>query len=285
MYAGRIIHELLDAPQGSVNFLPALSNALAGNSAQILELARVLNQGVSPLALANEVYAVTTLLGFYRHQRSDPGWTLGTYQSRLNLRTTLWQQAAEQKDPQAGLAYARAAFLLATQEAFQFGLTSCFRLASLPEFIAISKWPKERIDNVRRFLRNDAGVSKLFGNFLIDLANPLQRLIDSSSEQLNRTDLGEVVGIIDRLALLAGSRPDIQWRIANTLWRLLNLSSGDASAMAILNTKSDEWNTLVNDSNLSRWLAEAREAVSVRPRTIGYRLMSSAEAKSKLQRL
>jgi hypothetical protein len=83
----------------------------------------------------------------------------------------------------------------------------------------------------------------------------------------------------ERIAQLAGNRPDVQWRLANLIWRMVNIARrhNRSDVVGTLEAACDRWTAVVDEPAFARWLAEAMTAEAPIFRTAGVRLVSSAQ--------
>ncbi len=283
------VYEALRIAGKSTTFLVELEASLASptDDAALDRLAVALSQSPQPEALSNLIHAVSPLLGFYKHQRDDPNWKLGTYIARRQLVDRLWKRAMARsvERPEASRTDARAALLLAAQEAFQYAPATVDFLLQQTNFDSLAQWPAEQLAGVRALLAREKTIASTFIDHLTTVSPILQSLLDDASPAMDQAKLDALLAKLDELAPLAIGRPHIQWRIANLAWRTMNLclAKSDAQARQKVHSSVAQWKAALADPQFDRWLDEAFSTPAPVSKGVGIKFQSADDVKKRLR--
>jgi hypothetical protein len=225
----------------------------------MLRLVRVLNDGVPCGALSAELHRLGTVLNLYRYER-EPTW-LGTHRSRRALVEELWRRAAFAAERDLCNLLARAALLLAAEEGPPFGLATVHWLASRASFNGLTGLGDETVPEIVSELDREHGIT---GRFVASL-NAAKDALDAVLGEQSAIDddvLRRLVAALESMASLAEVRPDIQWRLANLIWRLANTARvrGRRDVLVSLESSVARWKASLRDLAADRWLDEAMTA-------------------------
>lgn len=282
---GTAVHDALNLAGNSTAFLPALEAVLASpdDDAALDQLATLLSLVPQPEALAHRIYRVSPVLAFYRHQREDPGWKLGTYKTRRELVDRLWNRAVARQasDPTRARDDARAALLLAAQDAFQYAPATVAFLVDQPQFDQLTQWTPAQLAALRELIGREQAISSTTIAHLNSAADTLESLIADAGSTMDPQKMETLLGILDQLVALGADRPHIAWRVANFTWRVASLARArsDNDAMEQLKSRVAQWCTDISFPHFQGWLSEAINAQSPPPKTAGFKRMTLAEFK------
>lgn len=286
---GAAVYDALNISGNSTSFLSALEGALAApaDDATLDQLSAAVAKGPQAEAIANRIYPVSPVLAFYRHQREDPGWKLGTYKTRREIIDRLWNRAQAQRSNDLAKAGddARAAVLLAAQEAFQYAPATVAFLVDQPDFDELTQWPATQLRKLRDLLANEQAVAATFVAHLNAAADATEALITLPSSTLDPTTLGTLLSTMDQMVSLGGNRPDVLWRVANFAWRIAGLarSRSDAEATNELKSRIERWSNATAFPHFRAWLNEAITAQSPPPKTTGFKRLTGAEFQKRVK--
>jgi len=243
----------------------------------MLRLAHVLNDGVPCGTLASEIHRLGTVLNLYLYER-DRAWRFGTHRSRRKLIEELRARAASAPDPELGTSLARAAVLLAAEEGPPFGLATVRWLANRPSFKDSTGLADAQLTAIVSELDREDLTTRSFVASL-KRAKDLMDALLADQAGLDEDVASRLVTELDSIAALATRRPDIQWRLANMVWRLANTARarGRSDVVDSLQTSVSQWKATLEETSATRWLDEAMTAAAPPLRTSGFRRVMSSE--------
>ncbi len=238
-------------------FAAGETGALRGGA--IASLAETLNAGDEPAALLNHILPRVPLLHPYRHQK-ESDWRWGSFGERVRLVNELYTSArAAQGGTPDAVRYSRAAVLLAVQERFITGPAPALRLLEEADFAMLSGWPPKIMSQLAGIAQAESSRSAVFAAAVMTAATALQRVFTDFGGRLGEQQYDAVVSSLSTMARVAPHRPDVQWRLANFVWRLANLAraSGSSSLTQRLRDITNQWKPQVGDPVFDRWIEEA----------------------------
>src|SRR5439155_5674213 len=153
----------------------------------------------------------------------------------------------------------RAALLLAVQERFLTGTAPAIRLIAETDFATLTGWSSTIIAQLTALAEAETTRTASFTTALISATEELQRVFTNSAGHISGPQHDAVVAFLESMALQARHRPDMQWRLANFVWRLANLarSGGSAELLDRLRRRTDSWKRRIGDAVFDRWIEEA----------------------------
>jgi hypothetical protein len=247
----------------------ALLNALAvvfatgtgetSRDAAVATLVETLNAGEEPHAMLDHVLPRVPLLHPYRHQK-EPTWRWGSFRGRVALAEELWSVArATAGQTPRGAQHARAALLLAMQERFITGPATAMWLLAQPDFLNLTNWSPDVTVQITKLARAEHERTAAFSKAVFDAATQMQRVFTDSGGRINSPQYGAIVLALSAMARQTRHRPDVQWRLANFVWRLANLArtAGSTELSNQLRATTDGWKREISDPTFDRWAEEA----------------------------
>jgi hypothetical protein len=279
------ILSVLQRRQGSEHVLLELEGALTADNMRapgVQALVHVLNSD-GPGPLGQRLLSAVPLLHLYKHQKS-PDWKLGTFLKRSQLARRLWQHAREvvEQSAQEAEQYARAAFFIALQEPLVAAPAFLHSLLQDVAFEQLTRWPQEVVRQLRSIVESENQRTGQFLAHLEQAAEDLKQMIEHREEQLHLRRLSSFFSAMDEMVVLSPGRPEFQWRIANYVWRLQNLSRStengglvrDALAGAVA-----RWRGVAGSEDFVRWTDEALQRDDPPPRGVGIHFRAAGDLK------
>jgi hypothetical protein len=215
-----------------------------------------------------------------RYER-EPGWLLGTHRTRRVLVQGLWIHGSTGAGPvetgsAAAQPFCRAAVLLAAQEGFPFGAATLYWLLRDPRFSERTGWTEKTVTSVRALMEAERARTGQYVSVLtaaVEAMDPMMR----AEKGVDDPNVEVFMDRAEQLAGLSGHRPDVQWRLANLVWRLANVARrhNRPDVLSRVELATRRWNNLLAEPAAARWFEEALMAEAPAFRTTGVRRISS----------
>jgi hypothetical protein len=285
-FCERIQAVLIGKPPASqaATFEQALASALSApaddepaRTDAMRRLALVIGDGVPCGTLSSETHRLGTVLNLYLYER-DPAWRFGTHRSRRKLIEEFWTRADSAPDRESAASLARAAVLLAAEERPPFGLATVRWLANRPSFKDLTGLADANVTAIVSELDREDLTTRSFVASLNRAKDAMDALLADHSG-VDDAIANRLIAEFESIAALATSRPDIQWRLANMVWRLANTARarGRNDLVDSLRTSVSRWKATLAEASATRWLDEAMTAPAPPLRTSGFRRVMSSE--------
>lgn len=228
---GDAIYEVLGLPRGAA-FLPALAHAVQAGAEidpggpAMRQLVTALNVSSSPRALSDAALPRMESMGSGIAHMSRPDWPYGNLAQHRAMSDSMWDQAEalQQTAPTASKEYARAALLLEVQDGFWSGFASLHWRLSRPRAQQLMGLNDAQF---QQLWAHQSVYQRIFDAYSAYFSGPFYDLTEMkpSGQAPDRQSVVDAVALLEQMSVFGSNRPEIQWRIAEHLWRL-RASSG-----------------------------------------------------------
>lgn len=265
------IATVLQIPDVRVDFLTpfkaAMHDFLADQSkadASIDRLVQVLNSGHPANDLATVLIPTTSIEGSFIAMR-QPGWPYGTFMDRVRFTSYLftYAQATENLDPAKSRDYARADFLLISQETFYLPFTELHSHLKKPGFARLAQLTDEKAALLNQIVTNFDRKQAPFNRQLFDGCFPsIDAIKKDSPGPVPSQQVDEIIKQLRVLSNFIAAEPGDQYEAAEVAWSALNILRARQDDDNV--NKMQQFITGWRDASpqpLKRWLTEALEKV------------------------
>jgi hypothetical protein len=223
-------------------------------------LVQRLNSGSDPDSLA-QIILDDAHVG--EKQDFSGNWAYGRSSDIAAVAAYLYAHAKQvaPHEPRQGVAYARAALLLAAQEDFVDGLLSFLRLSSDEDFAKIAQLTPQQAAEIAAIAEQQKDV---LGKFL-SLSHDLGQEIRSLGDRSGPLDTASVEQILSQIktANLSVTNDLVEYRLACNVSDLLSLARmrHDSKAVSAIRDFLDQWKGQEMGTPVDRWITECLAGV------------------------
>jgi hypothetical protein len=256
------VYGVLGLPRDGGDPLAAIAAAIPtakDDDIALRALAENLARGGDPNALADAIFQRVTLRSAIAYQ-SSPDWRYGTFPRRDRLRNRMLDHALDGSlPPQDQRLYARAAIALAAQDASLFGLTTLRTILEAPRITRVAGLNDADLATVLAASKAIEEQGKVFVSHLVQVRRAME---GASPSQSTRGAVAEIAQAFRAMAPLAHDRPDLQWHLANHVWRY------KARAGAAADPLIADLNAELRSPHFAKWVAESTVLPPPAPRPV-----------------
>lgn len=278
------VQEILGVKATDTDLLPRLAAAIESFSAPQAQrdtitraLVDVLNAGTNPHGFAREYYPRVTFAGKVHYAGPDPQdatWKYGAFAQRSRLFRFLWNRSKtlQNDDPDAAMAYARAAFLLAGQtDHMSRAHAFCILGRETADFIRIARLTDEQARQVEAFFNDWQQLieSEMKTSRPVMLA--YDRILElKPDEPIPQAVLGDAIDALEQWRQLLAERaidPSAVYDVIEEAWMLRNLGvvRKEDRAIDAVDAFFARWKQDTHDVLILRWITEAQEHAAIPP--------------------